>query len=141
MKEEERLFRRFGQCFPAGTRLFEEGQPCMGMFIIQRGRVRLFKRVGAREITIDVLGAGDFFGEMACLIGKPRSINAVVEEDSQILVIQPEVLDSLFHGTAGMGLKVLGNLAARLKKAYEIIEGLIEEREGRSTGSTPLHEK
>ena len=129
MREEERLFRKFGRCFPAGALLFEEGQACTGMFIIQRGRVRLFKRVGVKKITIDVLGAGDFFGEMACLIGRPRSISAVVEEDSQILVIQPEVLDSLFHGTSGMGLKVLGNLAARLKKAYEIIEGLIEERE------------
>ena len=129
MKEGARLFRKFGRCFPAGTVLFEEGQPCTGMFIIQRGKVRLFKKVAARKVTIDVLGEGDFFGEMACLIGRPRSINAVVEEDSEILVVQPEVLESLFHGNSGMGLKVLGNLAARLKKAYEIIEGLIQERE------------
>jgi CRP-like cAMP-binding protein len=129
MKEKERLFKKFGQRFPAGTLLFEEGQPCTGMFIIQRGKVRLYKKVGVREITIDVLGEGDFFGEMACLIGSPRSINAVVEEDSQLLVIQPEVMESLFYGTAGMGLKVLGNLASRLRKAYEIIEGLIQERE------------
>jgi CRP-like cAMP-binding protein len=99
------------------------------MFIIQRGRVRLYKRAGAKEIAIDTLGEGDFFGEMACLIGKPRSVNAVVEEDSQILVVQPEVLESLFRGTSGMGLKVLGNLASRLQKAYEIIEELIQERE------------
>ena len=129
MKEEERLFRKFGQCFPAGTLLFQEGQPCTGMFIIQRGRVRLFKKVGGKMVTIDVLGEGDFFGEMACLMGRPRSINAVVEEDSEILVIQPEILESLFHGNSGMGLKVLGNLASRLKRAYEIIEGLIQERE------------
>jgi len=129
MREEERLFRKFGQHFSAGTILFEEGQPCTGMFIIQQGRVRLFKKVGARKITIDVLGEGDFFGEMACLIERPRSINAVVEEDSQILVVQPEVLDILFRENSGMGLKVLGNLASRLKKAYEIIEGLVKERE------------
>jgi CRP/FNR family transcriptional regulator len=129
MKERERLFKKFGQRFPAGTLLFEEGQPCTGMFIIQRGKVRLYKKVGVRKITIDVLEEGDFFGEMACLMGSPRSINAVVEEDSQLLVIQPEVMESLFYGTAGMGLKVLGNLASRLRKAYEIIEGLIQERE------------
>lgn len=129
MRQEERLFKKFGQFFPVGTLLFEEGQSCTGMFIIQRGKVRLYKKVGVRAITIDVLGEGDFFGEMACLIGKPRSINAVVEEDSQILVVQPEVLETLFRGTSGMGLKVLGNLASRLKKAYEIIEGLIQERE------------
>lgn len=129
MREKERLFNKFGRRFPAGTVLFEEGQACTGMFIIQRGRVRLYKRAGAKEIAIDTLGEGDFFGEMACLIGKPRSVNAVVEEDSQILVVQPEVLESLFRGTSGMGLKVLGNLASRLQKAYEIIEELIQERE------------
>jgi len=129
MKEEEQLFKKFGRLFPAGTILFEEGQACTGMFIIQKGQVRLYKKVGKEEVTIDVLKEGDFFGEMACLIGQPRSINAVVEGESQILVIQPEVLDSLFRGTSGIGLKVVANLAARLKKAYEIIEKMIAERQ------------
>ena len=128
MREEDRLFKKFGQKFAAGTVLFEEGQPCMGMFIIQKGKVRLFKKVGAKDLTIDTLGEGDFFGEMACLIGQPRSINALVEEDSQILVVQPELLDRLFRDTQDMGLKVLGNLASRLKRAYKIIEELIEEK-------------
>jgi CRP/FNR family transcriptional regulator len=128
MKEEEQLFKKFGRLFPAGTILFEEGQACTGMFIIQKGQVRLYKKVGKEEVTIDVLKEGDFFGEMACLIGQPRSINAVVEGESQILVVQPEVLDSLFRGTSGIGLKVVANLAARLKKAYEIIEKMIAER-------------
>jgi CRP/FNR family transcriptional regulator len=129
MKEEEQLFKKFGRLFPAGTILFEEGQACTGMFIIQKGQVRLYKKVGKEEVTIDVLKEGDFFGEMACLIGQPRSINAVVERESQILVVQPEVLDSLFRGTSGIGLKVVANLAARLKKVYEIIEKMIAERQ------------
>ena len=129
MKEEEQLFKKFGRLFPAGTILFEEGQACTGMFIIQKGQVRLYKKVGKEEVTIDVLKEGDFFGEMACLIGQPRSINAVVEGESQVLVVQPEVLDSLFRGTSGIGLKVVANLAARLKKVYEIIEKMIAERQ------------
>jgi CRP/FNR family transcriptional regulator len=129
MKEEEQLFKKFGRLFPAGAILFEEGQACTGMFIIQKGQVRLYKKVGKEEVTIDVLKEGDFFGEMACLIGQPRSINAVVEGESQILVVQPEVLDSLFRGTSSIGLKVVANLAARLKKAYEIIEKMIAERQ------------
>ncbi|MFH1757676.1 MAG: cyclic nucleotide-binding domain-containing protein, partial [Pseudomonadota bacterium] len=103
MKEEEQLFKKFGRIFPAGTILFEEGQTCTGMFIIQKGQVRLYKKAGQEEVTIEILKEGDFFGEMACLIGQPRSINAVVEGESQILVVQPEVLDSLFRGTSGIG--------------------------------------
>lgn len=127
-KEEARLFNKFGRIFPAGTILFEEGQACAGMYIIQRGKVRLFKKCGARQVNIDTLGEGDFFGEMACLIGKPRSINAVVEEESQILLVDPKVLEELFREKSGMGLRILGNLANRLKKAYAIIEKLGEEK-------------
>jgi CRP-like cAMP-binding protein len=129
MKVEKQLFKKFGRIFPAGTVLFQEGQACEGMYIIQKGRVRLYKKAGREEITIDYLGDGDFFGEMACLLGQPRSINAVVEEDSQVLVVDPDVLDELFLKKTGLGIKVLGNLASRLKKAYEIIAFLVEERE------------
>jgi len=127
MKEKDRLFKKFGQRFPRGTTLFEEGQVCRGMFIIQKGRVRLYKRVSGKEITIDVLGPDDFFGEMACLINQPRSINAVIEEESEILIIQPEMLDELFRGNPEMSLKIIGNLASRLHKTYGIIEKLIED--------------
>ncbi len=128
MKEEERLFKKFGHTFPAGTVLFQEGQACAGMYIIRKGRVRLYRKIGEQEITIDRLQDGDFFGEMACLLGQSRSINAVVEEDSQILLVEPEVLEELFRQKNGLGLKVLGNLASRLKKAYEMIDQLVEER-------------
>lgn len=131
MKKEEHLFRKFGKCFSCGTVLFEEGQACQGAYIIQSGRVRLFKKVKGKEYTIDVLGQGDFFGEMACLTGQPRSINAVVEEESQLLMISPDLLDMLFRQKSGMGIKVLGNLASRLRKAYALIEELIETRERR----------
>ena len=137
MKVEKQLFKKFGRIFPAGTVLFQEGQACEGMYIIQKGRVRLYKKAGREEITIDYLGDGDFFGEMACLLGQPRSINAVVEEESQLLLVQPEVLDELFLSKISLRIKVLGNLASRLKKAYEIIGLLVEEREAFGAKGSP----
>jgi CRP/FNR family transcriptional regulator, cyclic AMP receptor protein len=132
MKNEKLLFQKFGKTFPAGTLLFEEGETCSGMFIIQKGRVRLYKKAGGKEITIDLLGDGDFFGEMACLLNQPRSINAVVDEDSQILVVEPEVLEEMLRERSGLEVKFLGNLASRLRKAYEIIGKLAEERDSLS---------
>jgi len=129
MRDQRVLFQKFGKVFPAGTLLFEEGQPCSGMFIIQKGRVRLYKKAAGKEITIELLGEGDFFGEMACLLNRPRSINAVVAEDSEILVVDPEVLEEMVRERGGLEIKFLGNLASRLKKAYEIIGRLVEERD------------
>jgi CRP/FNR family cyclic AMP-dependent transcriptional regulator len=132
MRDKDLLFQKFGKAFPAGTLLFEEGETCSGMYIIQKGRVRLYKKAGGEEITIDLLKDGDFFGEMACLLNQPRSICAVVDEDSEILVVEPEVLEELFRDKSGLGIKVLGNLASRLRKTYEIIGNLVEERESLS---------
>lgn len=132
MKDDKRLFKKFGQIFPPGAILFREREACTGMFIIQKGTVRIFKNVGGKEITIDILKEGEFFGEMACLIGQPRSINAVVEEESEILVIEAEVLEGLFREKSDIGLKIIGHLASRLRKAYGIIEELVVERDGKT---------
>ena len=129
MRDQRVLFQKFGKVFPAGTLLFEEGQPCSGMFIIQKGRVRLYKKAAGKEITIELLGEGDFFGEMACLLNRPRSINAVVAEDSEILVVDPEVLEEMVRERGGLEIKFLGNLASRLRKAYEIIGRMAEEKD------------
>lgn len=129
MKNQEILYKRFGQFLPAGTVLFEEGQGCDAMYIILKGRIRLFKKAGGQEIDVDFLGEGDFFGEMACLIGQPRSIDAVVMEDSEVLVVGPEVLEQLFRESSGLSLKILGKLAGRLRTAYGIIERLAAEIE------------
>jgi CRP/FNR family cyclic AMP-dependent transcriptional regulator len=129
MRAKKLLFKKFGRIFPPGTILFEEGQDCSGMYIIQKGCVRLYKKVGQKEITVHILKEGDFFGEMACLLGQPRSINAVVEEESQVLVVEPEVLEELFREKSGLGIKILGNLASRLRRAYDIIGRLAEGRD------------
>jgi CRP-like cAMP-binding protein len=66
---------------------------------------------------------------MACLMAQPRSINAVTAEECELLIVEPEMLESVFRDKSGIGLKIIGNLAHRLRKAYGIIEELIEERE------------
>lgn len=127
MKEKEVLFKKFGQTLPAGTLLFQEGEACSGMFMIIKGRVRLFKKIAQEELTIDILRAGDFFGEMACLINQPRTVNALVEEESQILFINPQFLDTLFRESPEICFRIISNLAHRLKKVYDITEKLVLE--------------
>lgn len=138
MRQGEYLYKKFGSTFPAGTVLFREGESCEGMYIIRKGRVRLFKKIAEEEVTIDILRDGDFFGEMACLLGQPRSINAMVEEESQILCVGPDILTELFRQKNGLGIKILGNLASRLKKSYEIIGQLKGELKRRREKESPV---
>ena len=127
MKKEEQLFWKFGKDFPKGTVLFREGELGRDMFIIQKGKVRIRKRVGTAEKVLAELADGEFFGEMALLMGMDRSATVEVMEDSKILVVTPETFESLLKSNIDIALKMLKKMASRLRALNEHLETAIVE--------------
>ncbi len=134
MKKEEQLFWKFGKDFPQGTILFREGDPGHEMFIIQKGKVRVRKRVGDTEKVLAELSDGEFFGEMALLMGMDRSATVEVMEDSKILVISPNTFEGLLKNNVEIALKMLRKMAARLRALDEHFEAaLLEAKKGQTS--------
>lgn len=132
MSKDEQLFWKFGRDFPKGTLLFHEGDPGREMFIIQKGKVRVWKKVGAGEKVLAELGDGEFFGEMALLEGLNRSATVEVIEDSKILVIGPETFETLLRNNPEIAIKMLKKMAARLRSLDEHLgTGRLETKKGR----------
>jgi CRP/FNR family cyclic AMP-dependent transcriptional regulator len=76
--------------YPAGTKIFSEGQPGDRAFLVQSGAVEIFKETPA---GIDLLGRikpGGIFGEMALIDQSPRMATARAAEDT-VCVIIPQV--------------------------------------------------
>jgi len=122
MKNEEQLFWKFGKSIPKGTILCREGELGREMFIIQKGKVRVRKRTGLSEKVLAELGDGEFFGEMAVLMGMDRSATVEVIEDSKILVIGPDTFESLLKSNTDIALKMLKKMAARLRALDEHLD-------------------
>jgi len=131
MKKEDQLFWKFGKDFPKGTVLFREGELGRDMFIIQRGKVQVRKRVGSGEKVLAELGEGEFFGEMALLMGMDRSATVEVIEDSKILIVTPETFESLLRSNIDIALKMLRKLAARLRASDDHLEVAILETQSK----------
>jgi hypothetical protein len=95
------LFRRVSdgihvRTMPAGAIVVSEGDPGNSLFIIAEGSVRVLVTGGhGRALEIRRLEAGDFFGEVAALSGKPRSATVVATADCQLLEIERWALDKL----------------------------------------------
>jgi CRP-like cAMP-binding protein len=115
----------YGRDFPAGAVVFEEGDPGSRMYVIQSGEVRIVKRVGARDITLARLGAGEAFGEMALLEGQPRSASAVVEATARILVIDEAAFADLVRRNGEIALRLLRRLSARLRETNRQIRNFL----------------
>jgi CRP/FNR family cyclic AMP-dependent transcriptional regulator len=125
MKQEDQLFWKFGRNLSRGTVIFREGDPGHEMFIIQKGKVQVKKKVGNGEKVLAELSEGEFFGEMALLLGMDRSATVEVIEDSKVLVINPETFESLLKNRPEIALKMLKKMALRLRALDEKLEATL----------------
>jgi CRP-like cAMP-binding protein len=81
---------------PAGGIVVSEGDPGGGIFLIASGSVRILVVGGhGRPLEIRRLDAGDFFGEVAALSGRPRTATVVAVADCELLEIDHQALESL----------------------------------------------
>lgn len=93
--------------------IFWEGEPGVGMYIIQNGRVQITKKcdVESGGTLLAELRDGDFFGELALLDDSPRSACAFAVEETKVIGIFRPDLMSLFNRKPGLGINVLFKLA------------------------------
>jgi CRP/FNR family transcriptional regulator, cyclic AMP receptor protein len=125
MAVEDVLFKRLGKVFPPGTILFRDGERGKEMYVIQAGKVKITKEVRGKEQILAILGAGEFFGEMAILNNKPRSASATVLEDSKMLVIDPKTFEVMIKNNTEIAVRMIQKLAKRLEEADHQIESLM----------------
>ena len=72
--------------YRAGEPVFYQGDPGLGMYIVQDGEVSIaILGKDGNEQELAVLGDGDFFGELALLDESPRSANAICKTDCTLI--------------------------------------------------------
>jgi CRP-like cAMP-binding protein len=116
---------RFARDYPAGSVLFEEGQPGDYMYVVQQGEVEIRRQVGPDERVLAVLTPGEFFGEMAILNGRPRSATAVVRTPATLLVIEGRTFEAMLRARPEIAIRIIKSLASRLESANQHVELLL----------------
>ena len=94
----------------AGSSVFELGTPADGLYIVVSGAVRV---LGDGGVELNVLGPGDFFGELSLLDGSPHGHTVVAAEDSELLVVAKERFDDLLAGDAELAASIRRTAAER----------------------------
>ncbi len=117
----EQLVRRHA----AGTVLFREGDRGDKMYVIRSGKVNIWKHVSDSEVSLAVLGAGEFFGEMALLEGLPRSASATVVEDALLIEVGQPAFETLVHKNGEIAVRLMKRLSSRLREADRQIQALM----------------
>lgn len=113
--------KRFG----AGELLFTEGEPCHGLHIIARGKVRIFKMsVGGREQVLAVNHPGESLAELPVFDGGTYPASAVAVDEAEIAFISRKDFRAFCMEHPEVALKVLAVVGGRLRRLVGIIEEL-----------------
>ncbi|MGA2960041.1 MAG: Crp/Fnr family transcriptional regulator [Candidatus Korobacteraceae bacterium] len=111
--------------FNAGEMIFQEGQPCAGMFIIQSGSVRIFKNSSTgREQVLSIEGAGASIAELPVFDGGAYPASSQTLVRSSLLFLSKQDFHALCMRHPEVSLKVLAKVGARLRQLVGIIEDL-----------------
>ena len=99
----------------AGEVFYTPREPDGKLFVLKRGRVRLYKMEGSREFTLEVVNAGTVFGEVAFTPHPLRDAYAQAMEPSILLAMEREDVERLIQDKPPVGLRMISLLSERLR--------------------------
>ncbi len=110
------------QTFAKGVALFHEGDTDDCLYILTQGVVSIKLRIKHtdRARRLGTYGPGVMFGEMALLEGKPRSADAIAEEDSVVYSLSRESLQNLQDHHPAAAVTVLLNISRELANRLRV---------------------
>ena len=103
--------------------IVEPGEPSQGAFLIEEGKVEVYRTVGDRKIVVATLGKGEIFGEMA-LVGEAEHARYVeARARTSCLVISREQYQTLLEETPPIMRLFLSRVVRKLRRTTELAFG------------------
>src|SRR6266403_2683202 len=106
-----------------GEMLFQKGDPGDALFGVRRGQIRI--ETGASDgsrLTLNFLGPGDLFGEVAVLDGQSRTADASAGEPTELFVLRREDFLSFLEREPRVAVKLIMLLCQRIRWMSERME-------------------
>ena len=105
------------RAFPKGRTIIHQGDQGDSFYQIISGSARAFRiSEDGVDVTLNTMGPGESFGEMALLTGEPRSASVETQETCALLVISKQAFDRLSSEIPEFSLALSKILSSRLNR-------------------------
>jgi CRP-like cAMP-binding protein len=111
------------QHIAAGEVLFQKGDPGNALFGVRRGQIRI--ETGATDgtrLTLNFMGPGDLFGEVAVLDGQERTADATASQATELFVLRREEFLDFLEREPKVAIKIIQLLCQRIRWQSERME-------------------
>jgi CRP/FNR family transcriptional regulator, cyclic AMP receptor protein len=115
--------------FAPGESVFRDGDPGDSLYIVEKGRVQIWKGNPDQPTHIGYVDEGNVFGEMAIFDRQPRMANASSDGESILMRMPASVLRESLYGADPLLRQLVQILVDNVRKMARRIDEL--EKSGR----------
>jgi CRP/FNR family transcriptional regulator, cyclic AMP receptor protein len=110
----------------AGATIFARGDAGTGLFAVCSGTVKITNHsADGKDAVFNLLNAGEIFGEIALLDGRPRSADALALTRCELIAVDRRDFLPLLKDQPEIALKMIEVLCARLRHVSEHVEDVL----------------
>lgn len=110
---------------PTGTVLFTTGEECRGLYVIESGRVRIYRTDPAgREQVLHIEGPGRTVAELPMFDGGPYPASAITIDDCQLVFLPRAAFEFLYRSQPDIAHAIIRALGRRLRHLVHLAETL-----------------
>jgi len=111
--------------YAKNTLVICEGDRSDSLYIVLSGKVKVFLNdEEGKEVTLNIQGEGEYFGELAMLDDAPRSATVMTLEETRLAVVSKSAFDECLESNPKIALTVIRGLARRLRELTENVRSL-----------------
>jgi CRP/FNR family transcriptional regulator, cyclic AMP receptor protein len=111
---------------PQGTVIFSKGDTGTSLFVVRSGTVRISSPSGQeKSAVLNLIRAGEIFGEIALLDGGERTADAIAVTDCDFIIIDRRSFLPLIRSQPDAALKLIELLCSRLRRTSEQVENVL----------------
>lgn len=116
-------FREHG--FSAGELITFSGEPAAFLYVVASGQVKLLHHTpGGKDVLLDVLTPGEFFGNLSAQDNAAYTETAVAQTDVCVLAVATRAFRAILEEHPAAALAVLDLTASRLQGAQDRVRQL-----------------
>lgn len=113
------------QTYAKGDILFHQGEEGVGFFIVQSGRIKVFKlSAEGKEQILHIFAVGDHFAEVPALDGECFPAAAAALEKSEVLFFPRQAFLQLLEQQPALAINLLRSFARRLRHFSGLVDTL-----------------
>ena len=111
--------------YPANAVLINEGDQTDSLYVILEGKAKAFvSDENGKEATLNIMGAGEYFGELALVDDAPRSASVMTMEPTRVMVISKADFKTCLARNPEMAFNLIQALTKQVRSLTDNVKSL-----------------